>query len=122
MGRRVRSAGSVAGCAGGACYSMEEIGLRRDTGWGKLPLPKPLFGESFSGTRFEVALEIERTLFFGEGEVGNEMPGFVFCRMYGLPGVVGFQAGTEVFGKADVMLIGMGFALDEVNVIHGVLP
>ncbi len=48
----------------------------------KLPLPEPSFGKGVTGTRLEVALEVEGALSFIEGEVGHEFPGPMPSCMY----------------------------------------
>lgn len=77
--------------------------------------------ECGSGAGFEVALEGLSPAFFGEGEVGFEVPVAVLRGVGRFAGVVFGEALAEVFGEAGVYLCRGGFAAEEVDIEHGSL-
>jgi hypothetical protein len=59
-----------------------------------------------------------------ENENGDQLPGSVFGSVGAMAVIVVSQTLSHVLGEADVILIGMGHAADDVNVIklHGLIP
>jgi hypothetical protein len=61
-----------------------------------------------SGTGFQVLLKIDGQGLVRKGAVDDEFPGFELGCAAGWPGVVGFHAGFQIAGEADLSLSWQG--------------
>lgn len=81
-------------------------------------LLKVLLSEGLPGTGLQILLEGCGLSLVCESVVGDDLPRAVFGRMGRLTGVVGCQSRFHIPGEANVVLVGVGDALEEVDEFH----
>lgn len=79
-----------------------------------------LVAEGTAGTGFQVVFKGCGLGFVYKGVIGNDLPGTILGGMGGLTGVVTGKPLVEVRGQADIVLLRVGDALNEVDVFHSV--
>ena len=75
-----------------------------------------------AGSDFKITLEPERPIIIYETDRYDDFPWHVSRRMGGSSGVVIRQALFQIAGKAHIPLVGTGYALEKVDILHGHHP
>ena len=76
-------------------------------------------GEGVAAARFEIALKGLCLCGSFKCEVGLDFPWEKLGGMGNLASIVFCQAGAEIGSAADVALVGMGEATEDIGVVHG---
>jgi hypothetical protein len=80
--------------------------------------PEAIIGKCPPRTRLEIYLKVSGYFFINKSMVGNNFPGAIFGGMGGLTGVVRGKSRINICGQANVSLLRVGNALDEINEFH----
>src|SRR5713226_8990498 len=81
-------------------------------------LPQSFSGKGMARPRLEIAFEHSRFGLIGKRDIGDEAPRQKLGGMHRFAGVVLGKAALQVGGQADVALVGVAFALKEIDIEH----
>ena len=81
--------------------------------------PQTPIGKSPAGSSLQIFFEREGLGWIRECNAGHQFPRFILARVFGTTVVVMFYSFVDIVGDADVALIGVGDAADQVDVFHG---
>ena len=77
-----------------------------------------MFGESMAAARFQILFKGPRLFFRFERDIGFDFPRFEFCCMRDFACVMSFEPFSQVAGAADVTLIRVIYAAQNISVEH----